>query len=319
MLATLLLQKRRILLGILGGTVALEFLLGAAPIIRDIPFLERVILFAIFCTGITYAYILVALRFLPQGEKLIETMVIPSVCGALVLRYTPFGDYLLGHPVAFVGVGLGGIALSYSLLYGNLLDPLTRIDSPITSSHFQIKAPGDLLWRMLIPAPGHEKDFIFPGTQFLSEPNAPEGEWISIFSTRGNNPALSRITRVRLEEIEPGRYFRIHFEPADANPKRVIHHGWYAITITPNGDDIHTVKIEARALAIPLSVFLHPMLSDHYEDHINTTIRAIEDRLSIEAKRSGKTTAPAKVKGRVKQTRQAQKEPPQKPKRSLTV
>ncbi|MGH1330545.1 MAG: hypothetical protein ACRBBK_06655 [Paracoccaceae bacterium] len=318
MIAKLLLQKRRILLGIIAGTVALEFLFGATPAFIDITFIVRVLIFALLSTVLTNGYILVAHKYLPHGEKLIETMVLPSIAGAFVLRYTPFGAYLLSHPVAFVAVGLGGIALSYSLLYGNLLDPLTRMDSPVSSAQFQINAPAELLWRMLIPAPGHEKDFAFAGTQFLSEPNSPQNEWLSIFSKGSTTPALAKITRIRLQEIEPGYYFRFGFEPVDSN-KSVHHHGWYAITITPQGDGIHTVKIEARALQMPLSVSLDPMLSNHFESHISEAIAAIEARLRREAKRAGITTAPAKAQARTAATYQKPKGPPQKPKRSLTV
>lgn len=319
MITKFLLQKRRILLGIAGGTLAAEFMFGASGGLAEITFIERIVFFAALVSVITVAYVALALKFTQQGEKLVETMILPAISGALVLRHLPAGDYLLNHPVAFVVTGLGGIALSYTLLYGRLLDALTRMDSPVISAQFQIKAPADLLWRMLVPAPGHEKDFVFPETKFLSEPDAPDDEWISIFGKPKSTPAISKITRIRVQEIEPGSYFRFSFQPADSPSRSTDHHGWYAITITPVGDGIHTVKIEVRTLNISLSDSLQPMLSNHFEAHLNQTISAIEARMRVEAKRSGLPTSDTKVKGRTRGAHQKPKDPPEKPKRSLTV
>lgn len=215
------------------------------------------------------------------------TLLVPfarSMIELLLATYTPIIALQLLAPEAYAMLYQSSIAfavisaqliVTYMVLIGSALDRWTRMDMRVRTTQFFSPCEVERPWRVILPAPGHERCYFQPGIHCLREEDSEDNTWVVAYPSRfGESVRLQRIT---LESVVPGAFFRYRFGPMQRGQAKQGNTGWISLALRTGKDGFVSITIEEQRLNMPFSARLAYWLDDAFVDRIACMRAKIED------------------------------------------
>lgn len=235
--------------------------IGAAAI-APLPAILQVVAVALLSMLFVFPIYFPILRRWPHLMARVEAAQFSLLPFAILALVAPTYD-----PIS-QGGALGIVALVASLALfqwaycGPLLDRFTMRDLNVLSFTFNVNVTPEYAWRVLVPTPDHQTDYLLKGTRFMNCDDDDFNSWT--VRLIGQPWAVHQINRLTMKENIPGSYFHFHFEPVNAKGAIAKLNGWFALSFAPNRDGTTAIQLELKLYNVPIRYRLFWYLGDAF-------------------------------------------------------